>query len=67
MKITHWMTASVDLVFDNMLEYHGMNENPATLEESMMKAKQIMKEYNFKNALIVSAETGEILLEIEKD
>lgn len=67
MKITYWITAFVDLIFDDILEYHGMHENPATLKESMMKAKQIMKEYNFKKAVIVNAETGEILLEMEED
>ena len=67
MKITYWMTACVDLIFDDILEYHGMRETPATLKESMIIAKQIMKEYNFKHAVIINAETGEILLEMEKD
>lgn len=66
MTIIYSMTVYADIIFDDVFEYHGMREI-VTLQECVMKAKKIMREYKFKNALIVNAETGEIYVEMEND
>lgn len=67
MTIIYPMTVYADIIFDDIFEYHGMREINVTLEECVMKAKKIMREYKFKSALIVNAETGEIYVEMEND
>ena len=67
MTIVYPMTVYADIIFDDIFEYHGMRDINVTLEECIIKAKKIMREYKFKNALIVNAETGEIYVEMEND
>lgn len=67
MTIKYMMTLQADIVFDGDFTYSGMNDKYHSLDDLMDTARSYMGEYNFMTATIVDAETGEIMVEMERD
>ena len=67
MTIKYMMTLKADIVFDGDFTYSGMNDKYHSLDELMDTARSYMGEYNFMTATIVDTETGEVIVEMERD
>lgn len=67
MTIKYMMTLQADIVFDGDFTYSGMNDKYHSLDDLMDTARSYMGEYNFVTATIVDAETGEVVVEMERD
>ena len=67
MTIKYMMTLKADIVFDGDFTYSGMNDKYHSLDDLMDTARSYMGEYNFMTATIVDAETGEVMVEMERD
>ena len=67
MKISYLGQFRADIVFDGDFTYSGMNDKYHSLDELMDTARSYMGEYNFMTATIVDAETGEVMVEMERD
>ena len=67
MKISYLGQFRADIVFDGDFTYHGMNDDYHQLQDYIEKATHFMGEYNFMTAAIVDTETGEVLVEMERD
>lgn len=67
MTITYSLTVSADIIFDGELHYEDMNSESHPIQDYIDQATWFMDEYGFKTAVIIDAETGETLVEMERD
>lgn len=67
MKINYIGTFTADICLDGDMTYHGMNKGYHSLQEYVDKATCLMWEYGFVSAAIVDLETGEVIVEMERD
>ena len=67
MTIKYTMTLKANIIFDGDFTYSKLNNECHTLDELMDTARSYMGEYNFITAAIVDAETGKVVVEMERD
>lgn len=67
MTIKYMMTLKADIVFDRDFTYSGMNDKYHSLDDLMDTARSYIREYGFITATIVDTETGEAIVEMERD
>ena len=67
MKIECMVSAKAFIVFDGIFEHHSLENHYVTLDNLVANTKAYMNYYNFDSADIIDAETGEILVTLEKE
>ena len=58
-------TFNVIIEFDDNLEYHAFERDAESMDEIVTRAEWLMDEWGFENAVIVDAESGEVLVEMK--
>jgi hypothetical protein len=61
------MTVKAYIYFDGNFNYEELASKYVSLDELIYTAKCYINEYNFATANIVDAETGEVLVTMERD
>ena len=67
MTINFTMTVKAYIYFDGSFNYENFASNYVSLTDIIDKAKSLMNDYGFMTANIVDAETGEVLVTMERD
>lgn len=66
-RVNYIIPAYVDVIFDDIFRYEGYREINSSLSEVVDFAKELMKKYGFKTAVVVEVDTSEIFAEIKDD
>lgn len=64
-KVNYVIPAYVDVIFDDIFRYEGYREINSSLSGVVDLAKEMMKKYGFKTAVVVEVDTSEIFAEIK--